>query len=1032
VSKTSTLRAVVRDASGNLVRTLADGKLIHPTGTTAPHQVMWDGMRPGSLGPVVSAPGTYTLNVVFQPVDKSPSRLLSVPVLLQDSGVGKVAMTDFLDLADQVVTLNGQPLPFVQGETGFQWSAMASGKLYPPVDFSYDVQVKDAVQRVTAYPYMPFVTVAHRWFETVKVVPDMVFHTTFVRFGYEALGGWKKEIEFHRKPIFSQEHRFTMEKPSLTGTYKASFHCSNPDYGGKSDVDIEDMRVVVVIRAPDGTPMDTLRLPVHWEKWPEEVVLTDKGTPIIEIFGVLTKPSSKSPDLTPISYTVSEKGIFKGRILLYKSRSKHNVHIHASWEITLEEDMKYSRLNNRFYPWFGYVNASKGPKSLDFTKQFENFATLGFPYTEFFVQPVATYLNEIDKVYVLPQALSDTPTPTEIGAMIAHRYAEPVSANVGNDYRTYLEDERFELIVVNQSANGSVYTLSPAPGMESLQNGDKWKNRLAYTVTTNKTHEVLLPWPAALAADTVATLNERGEAVFKEVDSQRVEALNTLTGRLNKAKIDRLQLTPEMPGGLLTKQSEFLVHIPPDFLSEGSDKFRFSSSISLQDLESEDELRSSESSEKNNSPAGAGAGGGEKTIHDATLLSQVNAKLPQNVLTDRYTLAITNIQSVPEEGKDWMTLRFGNGASTIRADNPQPVILTMSDSMWGQAWNSQLDPVLKLNEGKLKGTVSGWQDPRFTPGYDSRVVFANAYPVAKGQEVATLNALYWENRSQNPHVVVEAWHVDPLLDGMGKEHPDLMVSTPLAEATTGSPSSSPGGVGASTAGASPHFNVGLRRAGAAQSFALLSPNKNLSGEAELSVRTGGAWESLGKLTLETPVFWNVARRQGEQTLRVVQGDRMATGKVFVGTPVKANSPAQVSAAYGRVNLDILAGTFSKDMLISVMPVRLDEIHISNMPDISDLDFMPIVEILPETASANFSKPVTLTYQYTPEEVQQISEGTYPGLARGVNLDNVQIYHISESGVLSPAETLPGQDRWIDRDGDGVLRSAGDVYPAFKF
>ena len=258
VSKTSTLRAVVRDADGKLVHTIADGKFIHPTGTTAPQKVIWEGMRSGTLGPVVATPGKYVLNVVFQPVDGSASRLLSVPVLLQDSGVGKVAMTDFLDLAGKTVTLNKEALPFVQGETGFQWSAMASGKLYPPVDFTYSVQVQNAIQRVIAYPYIPFVTVAHQWFETVRVLPDMVFHTTFVRFGYALGDGWKKEIEFHRKPIFSQEHRFTTSNSSLKGTYKESFHCPNPDYGKKPDVDIEDMRVVVVIRSPDGTPMDTL------------------------------------------------------------------------------------------------------------------------------------------------------------------------------------------------------------------------------------------------------------------------------------------------------------------------------------------------------------------------------------------------------------------------------------------------------------------------------------------------------------------------------------------------------------------------------------------------------------------------------------------------------------------------------------------------------------------------------------------------------------------------------------------------------
>lgn len=317
-----------------------------------------------------------------------------------------------------------------------------------------------------------------------------------------------------------------------------------------------------------------------------------------------------------------------------------------------------------------------------------------------------------------------------------------------------------------------------------------------------------------------------------------------------------------------------------------------------------------------------------------------------------------------------------------------------------------------------------------------------------------MNALYWENRLPNPHLVVRRWYMDPLLDGSGNVHPDLVAVYPMQGLATASlapttlreredesrsgessqknisPSweGAEGGLdGGPNRGAPPYFLVGLRRAGATQQFATFFPKSTLAGDATLSLRGRGGWESLGTLKTGLPFFWNVGRRQGQQTLRATQGSRMALRDFFVGTPVKKGQATQVTASYGRVVLDVLADTFDQDMLLSVMPVRLDEIQISNVPDISDLDFMPIVEILPETPSSEFRKPVTLTYQYTQDEVKAIGAGTYPGLSRGVNLDNVQIYHVSESGHLLPAKTMPGTDRWIDRDGDGVLGSPGDVY-----
>lgn len=206
-----------------------------------------------------------------------------------------------------------------------------------------------------------------------------------------------------------------------------------------------------------------------------------------------------------------------------------------------------------------------------------------------------------------------------------------------------------------------------------------------------------MPWPASLASETVATLNERGERVFREVDSERVDAANTLTGRLNKAKIDRLQLTPEMPDGVLTKQSEFLVYIPSSTLSGGMDTFTLTGNVQLSEFtHGENQFK--------------------KQIRDAGLLAWINAKLPKNVLTDRYTLAIVKTDTVPDEAKSWMSLTFGNDTVSIRSNTPQPVMLTMNQSLWGRAWDGRSDPVLAANKGMIKVWYPDGWTPVFIPG----------------------------------------------------------------------------------------------------------------------------------------------------------------------------------------------------------------------------------------------------------------------------------------------------------------------------
>lgn len=162
-----------------------------------------------------------------------------------------------------------------------------------------------------------------------------------------------------------------------------------------------------------------------------------------------------------------------------------------------------------------------------------------------------------------------------------------------------------------------------------------------------------------------------------------------------------------------------------------------------------------------------------------------------------------------------------------------------------------------------------------------------------------------------------------------------------------------------------------------------------------------------KTSTDTLALWDISRLNGKYTLKIENGGSLWLTDVYVGTKVPKQfsdpkNPVIVRSPYNRVTLSFAAGSFDKDTLVTVTPVSLDTVHIKNVTNISDLEYMPIVEILP---SADFSKVATkpvLTYQYTLDEynaINDVNRCKNYGLNAPVDLKNVFIYSIGESGNL---------------------------------
>ncbi|NBV82663.1 hypothetical protein EBR57_00855, partial [bacterium] len=951
-------------------------------------------------------------------------------------GRAVAALSDWIDLdaiAPRVI-INGQPARVATGNSFLQWKVKPMGKWYPPIAFQAQMTLENMRQTVIGYPYVPFVTVAHRWFDTIHVVSQVTFRAGFMRHDYSTGYGWQERYQDEAYPVYNGDVRLSDTQPQFGSTWDYVFVDNlSEGLGGKPGADIRNLSIRIDIKAPDGIVMDTITMPVAQWGWPMsthyetsriEEPEVDRwgnktgGKTIKTVTDRVDTPVDGAPDLGPLTYVKSEKGMFKGRAAIWQYGGNH-IHTRLRWEISLEESLKYSRVNNRFYPWFGFVNASRPPAQLDFGAMVEDPLRLGFPYTRFFQLTPAAYKAELQKVVPSPtdpalQSLS-TPggikVPSVLDTQFSRSYSAPTSnadasGNIGSSYRSYLENEHFELIVVNASdAIEGTYTIKDGNGNLPSERQflvgtptqlPAYGQQLKYTVSTAQTKPVMVAWPKSSAITDVRAVNAAGVAAMLAGDSERVYQSNLVLNRSDRAKIDTYFMSPDLDSqGVIRAWSRYLVAISEDQLTEKSPTIPVSGTLAM------------------SSGIADGSGGMKWTIGSANVAAYINNYLPQNVVREGYQIRLSDpMVTVPSGYDAKIQLSFGDNGQLLSSGQVGQIQARISKSSWGTYWDGSLDPILAGSQGWISGTISGFSPPVFGNANGSSMIpISSAYPRVPGR--ASGLRLWGEDLSVNPDIELGDATV-VILDPKGTINRDVMGQW------TGS------GVALSVV---PNQKGDVWIPMVAGRQAQLRPPVRYA----LSYRQDSGWAPMdGVSGLNSPSIlglWNVSRLNGDYSIRFENKDQntVAMDSIRVGTRVNPSEYAEVKSAYGRVVLQVPAGTFATEKVLTVTPVKVGDIHIQNMPDISDLGFMPIVEILPETSSSDFKKSVNLMYQYTANEVAQIKAGTYPGLAKGVDLDAVSIYHISTSGKLVPAPTIPAAQRWVDLDHDGVLGSAGDVY-----
>ncbi|NDD67586.1 hypothetical protein EBZ35_08090, partial [bacterium] len=178
----------VQNSAGQPVKLLGVNQIANPS--VVPFLAAWDGTL--GDGKTLAPLGSYRIIAVAVPNDGSPTQTFIQPVQVISDGRAVAALSDWIDLdaiAPRVI-INGQPARVATGNSFLQWKVKPMGKWYPPIAFQAQMTLENMRQTVIGYPYVPFVTVAHRWFDTIHVVSQVTFRAGFMRHDYSTGYGW--------------------------------------------------------------------------------------------------------------------------------------------------------------------------------------------------------------------------------------------------------------------------------------------------------------------------------------------------------------------------------------------------------------------------------------------------------------------------------------------------------------------------------------------------------------------------------------------------------------------------------------------------------------------------------------------------------------------------------------------------------------------------------------------------------------------------------------------------------------------------
>lgn len=893
LNKDSYVTAKIYAENNQLITVLLDNKKI--LGGSAERSIIWNGAFPNPDSTQRKVSGNYYLLITAKPLDHSPDQTIEYKgIKIQNNCTNSINLD--LNPLGQECAFNASKVRAASGSSEYYWSARASGTYSIPKSFSYVLEASGQ-QEVSVNPFVPFAGLYHRGFNKVKNIR----FDFYMRY-YEGVAG--------------------------NGN-------ADSRNGGSSGLEI--------------TTKNCINYGFHFHE-ENGFGRFDQGHINVYLDNILMA-SYKLTSFYGITETYN-RGVLrvKGFSASRYPDNNRNASVLRNYDcgiqIDLLDNIKYSRLTNRYYAWYGFVNKDTG-RTLDFSPWWNDLGKLGFVPISYFVDPkfsekikpltkgaLCVTLNNQSVIY-------DPRLVQEAQGILAAIQQENVLYEsfhcTDNSYYNYLADEYCEFIPM----------ALPVPINYLSHYRDPLAKKYIDTVSveTNYSRKILIPWPLS-EAEVIATINSSLIAAAKIINPREITAVdyNSLPKILDIKSVDF--------GGLGSSRQEIFGFLSKHevYKKRAVDVFKLQNKYAVK-------LKIDSISDP-----------------DIELLFENGAKE-------------INLQDLPQ-GKIIAQYKTGAGLDTIKS------------------WASEMDPFLK--NGLIDSEPIIFNQHNFAPKSEY-IAIAEAYfnSLNRPENTLTQNIhpidyytflehSFTDGNSglvNNPNLELTKWDI-AIYDKTGQTNKDLEISDIQRDNENVFNNK---------------FKVKLKLDAVEKRFieingAASGPYELLyfDGISWQTIATSNS-AAAGRLG-----WWNVGRLNGKYTvaLKVYEKDfgaslyNIKTQEVFIGELLKYGDNSlenkKVSSPYKRAEVYFHPQSYDRDMFITVTPVNLNELDLQNKPEIYTLG--PIAEILPHGSKfPEADKRPVLVYRYSHEDIVELQR-------RGIDIRNISLYYLNESGDLEKADS----------------------------
>jgi flagellar hook assembly protein FlgD len=935
-------------------------------GSNKDKTITWNGCYPNVQSTQRKTAGTYILRLTAETNDGQKQVIESSPIIIRKSTSTVLAQ---LQPIGNPVTFNGQIVNATAGSSEYYWSARADGTYTPPTTFSYRVSATGQ-QLVSTNPFVPFAGLYHRGFNkfNFKIKTSYGWHVD-----YDYKVGWN-DWESRSHNMGSVDSTFSVCLTQLTNNYTSS-DSKGGNCNHRNASSYMDGSLVIKILDINNNEMDSK-------------ILYGNGNGLNQTISMLNGAIN-------VTLSVSMPG----------QDTKINV------SAKLVDNIKYSRLSNRFYAWYGYVNKDTG-RSLDFAQWYDDLGKLGFVPSSYFQDGIHTSTTNVIFTEKYPVTLDSNNNIVYSTDITANQLliASMKKANV--DYET-MRLQTSENLTLTTSLNQYITqedkkdrffydTINKKLIVFDAMRPEE-KNELRIILTGNNT--------ALTAIDRLYSTSVAYATSYRNYLSDEycefIPLCAPLGGQFTTVNITQNMTTKVAVQTNYSQQKT----IPWPVAEEYIRNYNNTATTKAAELNSMDEIKSVDYSNLP-SPLDANSisfGGLGSSIHE------ISGIVGQN---KPYTRAITSIYMLPVNviaastnltveslGNPDVEIIFDNNSTSANYTNGLNVsakIKSGASTAVAQEWSTEKDPYLK--QGIIDSTPLVFNELAYRPE-SNELYIKDAYFAALNRPVGIasqnihpidyytfLDHDYYNQtlgQIMNPNLTISTWNI-AVYDQTGQINSDLSISNIQKDDNDI---------------LNNKFSVRLNLDAVEKRYVAL--NGQAAGPYELLYFDGQAWQTIstGNTTSGHLGWWNVGQLNGRYTvaLKVYEKDfgigdfNLSTQEIYIGEVFySGNTSAEnkrVSSPYKRAEVFFHPNSYASDKFITVSPVKLDALNIKNKPDIYTLG--PIAEILPHGSTFNAENRPSVVFRYSHDDIAELKK-------RGTDIHNLGIYYLNESGEIENA------------------------------